>query len=158
MKKAPGKGLLKVVGIILIVIAALDVIGTVINIGTLSAMTKGSLDPMMESIFEQAGLTQQSLTIAVIISAVQGILYLAAGIVGIINCNKIEKANICFIFGILMIVTVFGIQAYNALAAAFSVMNIINMIGGLILPVLYFWGALKNRQAMMENGQNEETV
>lgn len=149
-KKAPGKGLLQVVGIILVVLAVFIIIGTVINIVMLKAMTSGSMDPMAEAIFEQAGITVEMFRISVILSAVQGVLYLAAGIVGIANCNKVQNANLCFLFGILMLASVLGIQAYNALSSAFSMINIINIIISLILPLLYFWGALKNRQAMME--------
>lgn len=153
-KKAPGKGLLQVVGIILVVIAVLGLFGLVMNIVTLSKMSSNSLDPMMESIFEQAGLTQEMLLVSVILSAIQTVLYLIAGIVGIINCNKIEKAKICFVFGILLIVTVFGMQAYSILSAPFSMLNVFSLIIGLILPLLYFWGALKNRQVMMDGQEN----
>ena len=153
-QKAPGKGLLQVVGIILVVLSVFNIIGTVINAATLSAMAGGTLDPMMESVFEQTGVTLEMFRTSVIISAVQGILYLAAGIVGIANCNKIPRANICFVFGILMIVSVLAIQAYNVLSAPFSVLNIVGIITGLILPLLYFWGALKNRQAMIDGQEN----
>lgn len=153
-KKAPGKGLLKVVGIIFVVLAAFGIIGTGINMGTLHAMSNGSLDPMMESVFEQTGVTQEMLTVSVVLAAIQSVLYLAAGIVGIVSCNKVGKANICFLFGILLIVWVLGNQAYSAVSAPFGVLNIISMIIGLILPLLYFWGALKNRQAMLDGQDN----
>lgn len=141
---------MQVVGIILVVIAVLNIIGTAINIVTLKAMSSGSMDPMMESIFEQAGITLETFRLSVILSAAEGVLYLVAGIVGIVNCNKIQRANICFLFGILMIVTVLGVQAYSTLSTAFSIFNIVGMITSLILPLLYFWGALKNRQALID--------
>lgn len=157
MKKAPGKGFLKVTGIILIVIAVFGIIGTVINIGTYSAMSQGKLDPVMADIFAQAGLTAETLFTSIIISVIQSVLYLVAGIVGVVNCNKTEKANICLVFGILMMLMVFVIRAYNALTTPFSVWTVIDTIGGLILPLLYFWGALKNRQTPAE-GQDEEVL
>lgn len=146
-KKAPGKGFLKVVGIILVVLGVLGIIGTVINIGTISAMQNGTLDPMAMSIFEQQGITAELLKVSVALGAVQGILQTAAGIVGIMNCNKTEKATICFAFGIILIVFILAVQAYNALSGAFSLMNLVSIVISLILPFLYFWGALKNRQA-----------
>ena len=72
-QKAPGKGLLQVVGIILVVLSVFNIIGTVINAATLSAMAGGTLDPMMESVFEQTGVTLEMFRTSVIISAVQGI-------------------------------------------------------------------------------------
>lgn len=150
-KKAPGKGLLKVVGIILIVLGVFGFIGAVSNIFMANMMAGGQLDAATQSIYEQAGITAETFKSGIALSFLQGALYLAAGVLGVVNCNKIERAKICFIFGILLLVYVLGANLYSAVTSPFSVMNVISIVISLILPLLYFWGALKNRQAMEES-------
>lgn len=150
-KKAPGKNFLKIVGIILVVFGVLGLFTAAINITILGQMSGNNMDPAMSEMIAQMGLTKEMYQAAVILSVVQAVLYTSAGILGIINCNKVERANICFVCGILMLVYVLASAAYNAVSGAFS----FTFVFGLILPLLYFWGALKNKQAAAdgENGQ-----
>lgn len=66
------------------------------------------------------------------------------------NCNKIEKANICFICGIVLIAFVLVNAGISAATTGFTALSIVSILASLILPLLYFWGALKNRQAMQD--------
>lgn len=96
-KKAPGKGFLKGVGILLIIGGVFGFIGAASNAFVASALSSGSLDSATTAIYEQAGLTAETFQAGIITSVIQGVIYLVAGILGVANCNKIEKANICFI-------------------------------------------------------------
>ena len=149
-KKAPGKGFLKVVGILLIIGGVFGFIGAASNAFVVSTLSNGTLDPAVTAVYEQAGLTAETFQAGIIQSVIQGVRYLAAGILGVANCNKIEKANICFIFGILLIAYVLIQAGIAAATGGFSALSVISILFSLILPLLYFWGALKNRQAMQD--------
>ena len=131
-KKA--NGLLKVVGILMIIFGALGMIFgliAVIGVGALAALLGADAN---------VGL----LTVAAILYLIGTIITFIAGIVGVKNAAKPEKAQTCIIFGIL--------------AAAFSVLgNILTMVGGgsfnafgllsgLVIPVLYLIGAFQNKK------------
>lgn len=153
--KAPGKGLLKVVGIILIVFGVFAFISAGSSVLTLNVMEGQGLDSITSELLKQQGITEeafrQSLQLGMVLSGIQGVLYLAAGILGIVNCNKIKKASVCFICGIVLIAWQLGNAVYGAVAGGFTVISLISVILGLILPLLYFWGAVKNRQAMQND-------
>ena len=144
-KKAPGKGFLKVVGILLIIGGVFGFIGAASNAFVASALSSGSLDSTTT-----AGLTAETFQAGIITSVIQGVIYLAAGILGVANCNKIEKANICFICGIVLIAFVLVNAGISAATTGFTALSIVSILASLILPLLYFWGALKNRQAMQD--------
>ena len=58
-KKAPGKGFLKVVGILLIIGGVFGFIGAKSNAFVASALSSGSLDSATTAIYEQADLQQK---------------------------------------------------------------------------------------------------
>ena len=89
--------------------------------------------------------------ISVYVTAAGALLNTVAGILAIVNCNKIRKAGVCFICGILLILWQLGNDAYAAVTSGVTVLSVINMAVGLVLPLLYFWGALKNRQALLDS-------
>lgn len=74
---------------------------------------------------------------------------LVAGILGVVNAAKPEKANVCIVFGFIIV--------------AFTILgNILNVIGGkgfsfmglligLILPALYILGAFQNKKLLTDN-------
>lgn len=150
-KKASGSGFLKVTSIILIVFACIGLISALFTVVTvLIPMMNGTLDESVSSIYEQLGMTVQTTLYSVIISLVQVILYFIVSIFGIKNCNNLEKAQICFAMGIILIAWELILAAYNAVMAGVNVFSIITVVFSLILPLLYFWGALKNRQEAMD--------
>ena len=68
----------------------------------------------------------------------------AAGIMGVKNCDKPEKAQSCLVMGVIAaILSVAGNVISNVLGSDF---NIINYATGLIIPVLYIIGAVKNKE------------
>ena len=80
---------------------------------------------------------------SVYIMTAGSLLNLVIGIIGIANCNKIQRAGICFVCGIILIVWQLGTDAYSAVTSGITGMGIVSIIIGLILPLLYFWGLEK---------------
>ena len=149
-EKAPGKTLLQVVGIILVVIGVLTLLVSLINIAVLGMTGSGEVGEIMEQSLATTGVTMADYKASVYIMTAGALINLVIGIIGIANCNKIQKAGICFVCGIILIVWQLGTDVYSAVTSGITGMGIINIIIGLILPLLYFWGALKNRQAMLD--------
>ena len=50
-----------------------------------------------------------------------------------------------------MILWQLATDVYSAVTSGVNVLGFVGIIIGLILPLLYFWGALKNRQAMLDS-------
>ena len=72
------------------------------------------------------------------------VFQLVAGIMGVKNCDKPEKAQSCIVIGVIVaILSVAGNVISNVLGSDF---NIINYVAGLIIPVLYIIGAVKNKE------------
>ena len=83
------------------------------------------------------------LIFATILSLLGAIVSLVAGILGVANAAKPEKANICIVFGILAaMLSVLGNVLTATSGGTFSVFN---LILGLVLPVLYLIGAFQNK-------------
>lgn len=148
-KKAPGKTLLQVVGILLVIFGVLSFLMSLISIATLGMM-EGEVGDIMEQSLAATGITMEAYKISIYLSAVASVLNLIIGIIGIVNCNKIKRANICFVCGIILLIWQLGNDVYAAVTTGISGLTIISMIIGLVLPVLYFWGAVKNRQALQD--------
>lgn len=143
-KRAPGRTFLMVVGIFLI-------------IGGVSAMVTSAMNFVMigqeefalilEQTLQQVGISKTTFQISIVLTAIQSVINVVTGIIGVANSKKIEKASLCYICGIVLIVFALICNAYSAFSGAFSIFSV---IFSLILPLLYFWGALKNRQALQE--------
>ena len=147
---APGRTLLKVVGILLIVfgaIATLFALLAIVGGGALGIMAanSGSADPATGAVVIGGGI----LIVVGIIALVSGIFNLIGGILGVKNCDKPEKAGSCFVFGIIMV----ALQVLNLIAGLLSggdssaFASILSSLLGFVLPVLYLLGAYKNKKA-----------
>ena len=85
-------------------------------------------------------------TLAVILMLVSSIFELIAGIVGVKNCNKPEKAGTCMVWGIIVI-------ALSVLSDVLTLVgnpdnfSIVSLLTGLVIPVLYLIGAVMNKKA-----------
>lgn len=131
-QQAKGATFLKVTGIIMIVVAALGIIlGIVALIAAIAAnaLADGAL-----------GL----LIVAALIALVGSVLQLIAGIVGVKNCNKPEKAQTCIVWGAI-------VAALNVLSVVLTVAQggdiAVSGILGIVVPALFIFGAIKNKQA-----------
>lgn len=131
-QQAKGATFLKVTGIIMIVVAALGIIlGIVALIAAIAAnaLADGAL-----------GL----LIVAALIALVGSVLQLIAGIIGVKNCNKPEKAQTCIVWGAI-------VAALNVLSVVLTVAQggdiAVSGILGIVVPALFIFGAIKNKQA-----------
>lgn len=129
-----GKGFLKVCGIIMIVGGGLSIL---LSIFSLAAA------------FGAFAIGLPGYGFGIIIGILAGIMELVCGIVGVVNCDKPEKAGVCLAFGVIVIVlSLIGqiLVWVNAAAIGASV-NFVSIITSLILPVLFIIGAVLNKKA-----------
>ena len=127
-----GRKFLKVTGILMIIGAVFGIIG-----GIIALIGSGALAAVLET---SAG----GLMLASALILVSAIFQLIAGIMGVKNCDKPEKAQTCLVMGIIVaILSIAGNVTSNVLGSDF---NIINYATGLIIPVLYIIGAAKNKE------------
>lgn len=126
---APGKQLLKVTGILMVIFSSI-----VLVLAFLSAAAIGALlGAFGGAVAATAGF------LAMLLAFLPGIFEFVAGILGIVNANKPEKAGICLAFGIIVLVLVVISTIYSKIDWTSAV--------GFVLPVLYLIGAIKNKQA-----------
>lgn len=142
---APGRGLLKVCGILFIIFG---VFGILFGLYAWLLMPGMMSSPQATAMLQQAGTTydEQTTTISGIISVVIGIIEIIVGIVGVKNCNRTDKAQICFIAGVVAVICQLGSALFSAFAAELTIGAILTMAIGFVLPVLFIWGALKNKE------------
>ena len=117
---APGRGKLKVTGIIYTVLGALSILGSLLILGAAAGVFS-------------------------VLGAVSGVFYLVIGILGIRNCGRPENCGANFVLGVIVLVlVVIGLAVNVAVSgptgAAYSVV-------GLVLSILYLQGAKQNRDA-----------
>lgn len=126
-----GRMFLKVTGILMIIGGAFGIIG-----GIVAMIGAGALAAVLET---SAG----GLMLASALILASAVFQLIAGIMGVKNCDKPEKAQSCIVIGVIVaILSVAGNVISNVLGSDF---NIINYATGLIIPVLYIIGAVKNK-------------
>ena len=143
-KKAPGRTFLMVVGIFLIIGGVSAMVTSAMNFVMIG---QEEFAPILEQTLQQVGISKTTFQISIVLTAIQSVINVVTGIIGVANSKKIEKASLCYICGIVLIVFALICNAYSAFSGAFSIFSV---IFSLILPLLYFWGALKNRQALQE--------
>ena len=143
-KRAPGRTFLMVVGIFLIIGGVSAMVTSAMNFVMIGQEEFGLI---LEQTLQQVGISKTTFQISIVLTAIQSVINVVTGIIGVANSKKIEKASLCYICGIVLIVFALICNAYSAFSGAFSIFSV---IFSLILPLLYFWGALKNRQALQE--------
>lgn len=127
-----GRKFLKVTGILMIIGGAFGIIG-----GIVAMIGAGALAAVLET---SAG----GLMLASALILASAVFQLIAGIMGVKNCDKPEKAQSSIVIGVIVaILSVAGNVISNVLGSDF---NIINYATGLIIPVLYIIGAVKNKE------------
>ena len=127
-----GRKFLKVTGILMIIGGAFGIIG-----GIVAMIGAGALAAVLET---SAG----GLMLASALILASAVFPLIAGIMGVKNCDKPEKAQSCIVIGVIVaILSVAGNVISNVLGSDF---NIFSYATGLIIPVLYIIGAVKNKE------------
>ena len=127
-----GRKFLKVTGILMIIGGVFGIIG-----GIVAMIGAGALAAVLET---SAG----GLMLASALILASAVFQLIAGIMGVKNCDKPEKAQSCLVMGVIVaILSVAGNVISNILGSSF---NILSYATGLVIPVLYIIGAVKNRE------------
>ncbi|MBS6862034.1 MAG: hypothetical protein KH202_14115 [Clostridiales bacterium] len=127
-----GRKFLKVTGILMIIGAAFGIIG-----GIIAMIGVGALAAVLET-------SAVGLMLASVLVLASAVFQLIAGIMGVKNCDKPEKAQTCLVMGIIVaILSVAGNVISNVLGSDF---NAFNYATGLVIPVLYIIGAAKNKE------------
>ena len=127
-----GRKFLKVTGILMIIGGAFGIIG-----GIVAMIGAGALAAVLET---SAG----GLMLASALILASAVFQLIAGIMGVKNCDKPKKAQSCLVMGVIVaILSVAGNVISNILGSSF---NILSYATGLIIPVLYIIGAVKNKE------------
>ena len=130
--QAKGAGFLKVTGILMIIGGSISIITalvTIIGVAALIALGAGT------ALLYAAG----------ILSILSAGAQLIAGIIGVKNCKRPEKAQNCITWGVI-------VAALCVLGSILTVIGggsfpIFSLLLGLVLPILYIIGAVKNKQA-----------
>ena len=132
--KTKGTGFLKVTGILMIIGGAVSIILSIIaalGIAALAYISDGTVSPAL-------------LYASVILMIVSAVAELVAGIIGVANCKKPDKAGSCIVWGIIVaVLSVAGTVLNSVGGGSFSVFS---LILGLVLPVLYIIGAAFNKK------------
>ncbi len=135
-----GRLMLKVVGILYIIFAALSILtGLLAVVGGAALGVAGG-----ESLALGLGVVAMVFGLMMILSSV---FSLVAGILGVKWCNRPDKAGALFVLGVVL--------------TALAVLNLLSSFGGdngsaavvgaligLVLPVLYTLGAWQNKQSL----------
>lgn len=147
--QAKGKNFLLVTGIILIVLSVFSIFGVaggLITIYTIEGADAQTAQLLVQKLAEQ-NVTLDMLKTSAVLSGIYVVIYMVAGILGIKNRKRTDKAQSCFIMGMILIVLVLGNAVYAVTQGSFAVWSVAI---SLILPLLYLWGALKNKQSVQE--------
>ena len=135
-----GHKFLKVTGILMIIGGALSAILGIVAVLGVAALA------YIATAQTEAGMLYAS-TILLLIS---GVVELIAGIIGVINAEKPQKAKACIVWGALVaILSVAGTILGVVGGSDFSVSG---LVLGLVLPVIYIIGAVKNMQSATSVG------
>ena len=131
--EAKGSGFLKVTGILMIIGGAISLIVAIVAIIGIAALVYVAGSEINAGLLYAAG----------VISLVSAVAELIAGIVGVKNCKKPEKARTCVVWGVIVavlcvagsVLTVVGGNSFPVFSGRL----------GLVLPVLYIGGEIKNK-------------
>ena len=132
--KTKGTGFLKVTGILMIIGGAISVI-----MGILAAIGVAALAYISDGTVSSALLYA-----SVVLMIVSAVAELIAGIIGVANCKKPEKAVSGIVWGIIVaVLSVAGTILNSVGGGSFSAFS---LILGLVLPVLYIIGAALSKK------------
>ena len=128
-----GAKFLKVTGILMIIFGALAIVMDLIAMAGLGVL-------------EAIGAPMGALWLSAIVGLVGAVLELVAGINGVLNAEKPEKAKTCMVWGII----VAGMCVLSNLITLFAYpanFSIVSLLLGLVIPALFIFGAYKNQNS-----------
>ena len=131
-----GQKFLKVTGILMIIGAALSILFGVIIGGVGALIAK----------FAGASTLGFAFYLGLATTLVGGIIQLIAGINGVKHCNKPENAKKCITWGIIVIALCVISNILTVVGG--GEFSIVNLLTGLVIPVLYLVGGIQNKKAI----------
>ena len=130
-----GKNMLKVVSILYIIFSGISIL-----LGLLALVGGGMIAAGGDMMGAGVGAVA---AIAGVVLIASSVFSLIVGIIGVKNCAKPEKAQVCFVLGIILIV----LAAFSLISSFGGDGNVFSALVGLVLPVLYTLGAYWNKQS-----------
>ena len=128
-----GATLLKVTGILMIIGGAISIVMSIIAVAGIAAI----------AYLSDGAVSMGMLYASTALMAVGSVAELIAGILGVANSKKPEKAKTCVVWGVIVAaLSVAGIVLNAIGGGSFSA---VSAVTGLVLPVLYIIGAARNR-------------
>lgn len=148
MEANKGRNFLKVTGILMIIGGAISIIlGIVMLVSGLAIASITTTTPDAETVIAGAAIGGVFI-VSAIIMLVSGILELIAGIVGVKNNNRPEKATACIVWGfIVLALQLISLILSFAGGSTSAGAIILTIIFGIAIPVLYLIGAFMNKKA-----------
>jgi len=133
-----GSKFLKVTGILMIIFSAIGLI-----FGIIALVGLGALVVLAESM--GTDVPMGLLTVSGILAVVGAVVQLIAGIVGVKNWNKPEKAGACILWGIVVIAlcVISNVMTLIGYPENFSIISVLSV---LVIPVLYLIGGFQNKK------------
>ena len=132
--KTKGSGFLKVTGILMIIGGGISIILSIIAVLGVAALVYIS----------DGEASSAMLYASVALMVVSAVAQLVAGIIGVVNCKKPEKAGVCIAWGIIVaVLCIAGTILNSAGGGSFSILS---LVLGLVLPILYIIGAVFNKK------------
>jgi uncharacterized membrane protein len=126
---------LKVTGILMIIGAALGLIGVITLLAGMSLL--------MGAAGVETGT--ELLLIALIPALLVVIFQLVTGIMGIKNSDKPEKAKVCIVLGAITLALAL-INTIIAITSPDMNVNVVSTATGLLIPIFYLAGAFQNKK------------
>ncbi len=135
-----GSKFLKVTGILMIIFGAIALIVAIIAVAGL-----GLLSSLAASMGEE--IPMGMLTVSAILALIGAVVQLIAGIIGVKNWAKPEKAGVCILWGIIVVAlcVVSNVLTLIGYPENFSVLSVLT---GLVIPVLYLIGGFQNKKLL----------
>lgn len=132
--KTKGSGFLKVTGILMIIGGGISIILSIIAVLGVAALVYIS----------DGEASSAMLYASVALMVVSAVSQLVAGIIGVVNCKKPEKAGVCIAWGVIVaVLCIAGTILNSAGGGSFSILS---LVLGLVLPILYIIGAVFNKK------------
>lgn len=131
--------LLKVVSILMIIFGSIALLLGIFALIGAMALMGGALGLGTE--FAEA--VAELILVAAVLTLVGAVIQFVAGIVGVKNHNKPDKAKVCIIFGILVALVQLISIVLDVAGGGFTATTGISIVIGLVIPVLYLLGAFQ---------------
>ncbi len=84
---------------------------------------------------------------AAFFALISAVAEFVAGIIGVINAKLPHKANTCIVWGVVVAVMCIAGEIISMIGG--SQFNVFSLICGLVIPVLYIIGAVKNKSIII---------